>query len=194
MSGWGWGFQDIGGGWGEPGWPDSGGGWGEAGWPDSGGGFGVSVQLSPPTQPGAPGAGVPDVRVILSQIANSAEAGLINNLNGWRQGTLDADVALHEAWDILNAMTSAMLRYGPQGQISAAERDRRVNPSLLRWDYIALYIDPISQGSTGSPAAVQPLPGPGSPPILAGAGLGTRQNVLLIGAALVGLVMWKARR
>lgn len=190
MGDWDWGFQDVGGG---------GGGWGEPGWPDSGsggGGFGVTVQLPPPTQPGAPGGSAPDVRVILTQIANSAEAGLIANLNAWRQGALDADAAIREAWDILNAMTSAMLQYGSQGQISAAERDRRVNPSMLRWDYIALYIDPIAVGSTGSPAAPQPLPAPGSPPVFAepGAGLGSRQNVLLIGAALVGLILWKARR
>jgi hypothetical protein len=149
-----------GGGWGDP-WPDSGGGggWGDP-WPDSGGssGSGVSFGITMPVRlPGTGGSG-PDVKRILTNLANTTEAQMQQTLGAWQQGQISADAAIDRQWALLNGMVQQMMRYGSQGMLSAAERDRRIDPSRLRWDWIAYYIDPISVASTGQPAPLRPLP------------------------------------
>lgn len=160
------------------------------GWTGSGinvgiGDFNANIPIS------GPGSGSgPDVKEILTSIANSHESALKANLGAWQQKTISGDAAIDRAWQILNSMTANMLRYGTQGRVSAAERDRRIDPAYLKWDYIAYYIDPISAGTTGKPATVQPLP---VPPVYGGTGLGQipaqYQTLLLVG--LVGLIAWK---
>lgn len=178
---WDFGFASTGGG---------GGGWGAPGWPDEQ----IQVQVSLPSAGGG-GGSAPDARPALTEIANAAEAALRQNLQVWQAGTVAADTAIARAWSTLDAMTGQMLRYGQQGYISAAERDRRVDPRYLRWDYIALYIDPIAMGATGAPAAVRPLSSGTLAPAAAGlgGGLSTNQTLLLAGAALAGLILWKTR-
>lgn len=161
----------------------------------SGGGFGsFNFNLPNVTIGGSPGS--PDVRRILTDIANSSEAALQANLQSYQTGQISADAAISTAWDILNKMTSAMLQYGEQGRISAAERDRRIDPRFLRWDYVAYYIDPISQLATGKPASVPALPAvSGNAPVY-GAGIGAfgMRNETLILLLLLGLIVWKALR
>ena len=144
---------DFSGGWGEP-WPDSGGGWGEP-WPDSGG---VTIGITMPVRPPDTGGSGPDVKQILTNLANSTEEQMRQTLGAWQQGQVSATSAIERQWSLLDGMVQQMMRYGPQGMLSAAERDRRIDPSKLRWDWIAYYIDPISMGSTGQPAPLKPLP------------------------------------
>jgi hypothetical protein len=148
-----------GGGWGDP-WPDSGGGWGEP-WPDSGGssgGSGVTIGFTMPVKLPSTGGSGPDVKQVLTNLANSTEAQMKQTLGAWQQGQIGADAAIERQWTLLNGMVQQMMRYGSQGMLSAAERDRRIDPSRLRWDWIAYYIDPISVAATGQPAPLQPLP------------------------------------
>jgi hypothetical protein len=150
-----------GGGWGDP-WPDSGGGgWGDP-WPGSGGsgssGSGVTFGFTMPVRPPASGSSGPDVKRILTDLANSTEAQMRQTLGAWQQGQISADAAIEKQWALLNGMVQQMMRYGSQGMLSAAERDRRIDPSRLRWDWIAYYIDPISVATTGQPAPLKPLP------------------------------------
>lgn len=146
---------------------------------------------------GYPAPRQPDVKEILTNIANNAEAALRANLEAYRQNQISGDAAITRGWQLLDGMTSAMLQYGTQGRISAAERDRRVDPSLLRWDYIAYYIDPISVETTGSPVTVKPLEvttaGVGG--IGGFGGLTTRSGMMwLIVGGLLLLVMLKSRK
>jgi hypothetical protein len=143
-----------------------GGGWGDP-WPDSGGsgGSGVTIGFTMPVNlPGTGGSSSgPDVKQILTNLANSTEAQMQQTLGAWQQGQINADSAIDRQWTLLNGMVQQMMRYGSQGMLSAAERDRRIDPSKLRWDWIAYYIDPISVGSTGRPAPLQPLPQTSAP-------------------------------
>jgi hypothetical protein len=143
-----------------------GGGWGEL-WPDSGGsgGSGVTIGFTMPVNlPGTGGSGSgPDVKQILTNLANTTEAQMQQTLGAWQQRQISADSAIERQWTLLNGMVQQMMRYGSQGLLSAAERDRRIDPSKLRWDWIAYYIDPISMGATGQPAPLQPLPQTAAP-------------------------------
>lgn len=171
----------------------------------SGGSVGVDAgpidfqyNLPPLGGVGGPAPRQPDVKEILTNIANNAEAALRANLDAYRQNQIAGDTAIARAWQLLDGMTGAMLQYGTQGRISAAERDRRIDPSLLRWDYIAYYIDPIAQETTGSPAPVQPLSvTPVSTAGLGGfGGLGTSGGMVWIvlgGLLLVILVKSRAK-
>lgn len=165
--------------------------------------FDFQFNLPPAGGGGYPGPRPPDVKEILSNIANNAEAALRANLEAYRQNQISGDAAITRGWQLLDGMTSAMLRYGTQGRISAAERDRRVDPSLLRWDYIAYYIDPIAQQTTGSPVTVKPLEassaGVGGIGGFGGfggfGGLTTRSGMMwLIVGGLVLLVLLKSRK
>ncbi len=165
------------------------GGGGGGGWSD------FSFNLNPPDiNIGGSGSGMPSAKEILTQIANSAESALQANLQAFQNGQIAGSEALSVAWDILNKMSSAMLQYGDLGRKSAAERDRRIDPRFLRWDYIQYYIDPIAQASTGKPATVPNLPvnnAPSVPPQTAGIGALGMRNETLIMLALLGLILWK---
>jgi hypothetical protein len=181
-----------GGGWGDS-WPDSGGGWGDS-WPDSGSlriGFNIPVG-------GSGGSSMPDVKEILSAIANQNEDALKSNLAAFQQNQIGASQAIDNAWGILNRMTTSMLQYGTQGLISAAERDRRVDSRYLRWDYIAYYIDPISQKANGKPAEIRLLPSVSMPGIPgyseAGFSMNSNWGWLIAGGLLLFLVWKKAKK
>jgi hypothetical protein len=178
----------------------SGGGWGDS-WPDSGGGWGDSwsdwsnVRIGFNIPVGGGGGSAPDVKEILTAIANQHEDALKSNLAAFTQNQIGASEAIDNAWNILNSMTASMLKYGSQGLISAAERDRRVDPRYLRWDYIAYYIDPISQKAYGKPAEIRPLPNGSMPgiPSYSGAGFATNSNwpLLIAGGLLLLFLVWK---
>jgi hypothetical protein len=140
-----------------------GGGWGDP-WPDSGGtgGSGVTIGFTMPVSTWGSISG-PDVKQILTNLANTTEAQMQQTLGAWQQRQISADSAIERQWALLNGMVQQMMRYGSQGMLSAAERDRRIDPSKLRWDWIAYYIDPISMASTGQPAPLQPLPQTAAP-------------------------------
>jgi hypothetical protein len=182
-------FSDLsGGGWGDS-WPDSGGGWGDS-WPDK---STVSIGFNLPVG-GSGGGSMPDVKEILTAIANQSEDALKSNLAAFTQNQIGASQAIDNAWNILNRMTASMLQYGSQGMISAAERDRRVDPRYLRWDYIAYYIDPISQKAYGKPAEIRPLPSGNMPgiPGYSSAGFAMNSNwALLIAGGLLLFLVWK---
>ena len=152
---------------------------------------GVSFQFSLPS--GAT-PGQPDVRETLTQIADAAERALQQNLGAWQQRQVSAGDAIDRAWRILDDAVARMMQFGAQGQLSAAERDRRIDPARLRWDWIAYYIDPIYLDSTGAPAPA----GAGSAPAVSQAGLGLSggdNSIIWIAAAvLVGLVLMRRRR
>lgn len=118
-------------------------------------GSGISVSL--------PGSSGPSVNQTLTALVNAAEAALQANLAAWRAQQTGTDAALSNGWRILNDVVARLTGMGAQGVKSAAERDRRIDPSQLRWDWIAYYLDPI----TGGPTNPQPLPAP-----VAGGGLG----------------------
>lgn len=130
------------------------------------------------------------VKEQLTALANSAEAALQQNLGAWQAGQITADAAATRAWAVLNDMVRRMLAAGPQGQTSAAERDRRIDPSRLRWDWIAYYIDPIpgsaqvaaQAAATGTAASAAGLAGYGSGPLTDGSFPWT---AILIGAVLL---------
>lgn len=105
---------------------------------------------------GGGGGGGLTLSQTLSQLADGTEAQLRANLGAWQVQTISASVAITQAWALLDGMVAAMRQYyGAQGLKSAAERDRRIDPSQLRWDWIAYYIDPI----TGGPSTPPPVPG-----------------------------------
>lgn len=165
-----------------------------------GGGGGFTFNLNP-SNLNLGGSRQPSAKEILTQIANSAESALQANLQAFNNGQISADEALKNAWDLLNRMSAAMMQYGDIGRKSAAERDRRIDPRFLRWDYIAYYIDPISQASTGTPATVPNLPfqtggsaSGGFVPRTAGIGAFGIGNEMLILLVLLGLIFWKAMK
>lgn len=113
------------------------------------------------------GGGAPSTDEQLTAIVDAAERLLKANLAQFEQGSISASQGVSTAWSLMNQMVSKCLAYGTRGQNAAAERDRRIDPSLVRWDWIAWYIDPI----TGGVSQPQPLPaGAGSG---AGAGYGS---------------------
>jgi len=151
-----------------------------------GGGFQIpDIDIGIGIGGGGGGGGVPSVNQTLTQLVNGYEYQLKQNLAQWQQGQKTADNAVGIAWQLMNAMVAGCLQYGAQGQKSAAERDRRINPSMLRWDWILYYIDPITGGNTPLP----PVPGGGLNTSLQ-AGMG--DNVWMIAALL--LVLYLANR
>ena len=123
------------------------------------GGFPVMIGAS-----GQPGGGIrigvgggsgapkpPSTSQTLTQIVNTLEVYLQQNLGNWKSGSVSADDAVRQAWIWMDRMVSDCLRFGAEGEKAAAERDRRINPARLRWDWIGYYIDPITGGNTVPP-------------------------------------------
>lgn len=173
----------------------SGAGWGD--WVNTGiASFGGSTVAAPNT------GGGPDIKQQLTTLANQTEAALAQNRDDFAAGRVPASQAYSQGWGLFDGMISQMLRMGPQGQVSAEERDRRLNSPRLKWDWIAYYLDPL--GGTPPPAPIStPIGGgvPGStlPPYQAGippTGLGgIDSKTLIIGAlVLVGALMIMGRR
>lgn len=145
---------------------------------------------------GGGGAAVPDVKQVLTALANQHEQALQANLGAYQAQQKTAEDALSTGWALMDSFTARARTYGSQGELSAAERDRRVNPAYLRWDWIAYYVDPITGGATPPP----PVPGGGTT-VGGGGGIpggyvpvpsSTFQisaSTLLIGAALVYLLL-----
>lgn len=154
-------------------------------------GGGISVNIGG----GGGGSKPPDVSQSLTAIVNAIEVRLQVNLGSWQSAQISAGDAISAAWDLMNRMVSECSRFGSEGQKAAAERDRRINPGMLRWDWIAYYIDPITGGNTEN----APLPGggavvgvgPGGQPIY-GAGIGStafRIDPLFIGLGVLLLLL-----
>jgi hypothetical protein len=167
-----------------------GGSWGPSGWPD------INIALPIGGSGGAPRP--PDVKQALTRITDASAAALEANLRAYQAGQVDASSATARAWDLFNGWVQQVLIYGPQGRITAEERDRRLNSPRLRWDWIAYYIDPIpgSGAAPGATAPVTPAPGttPGGP-VYAGPGFGgMNSDWLLIGAVAVAAVLLLRRR
>lgn len=144
------------------------------------------------------GGGAPSISETLTDIVNGAEAALQDNLNRFQAGVLSSGNAVNTAWAILNQMGSNLARYGAEGQKALAERDRRVDPARLRWDWISYYIEPLtggaigSAGSGGAPSiSITGNPGAGvgvAGVTEAGLGLGSIPDWALVLAAVAGLL------
>lgn len=160
---------------------------------------GINIQI-----PGLGGGGssVPDTSEQLTALVNAAERELQWNLGEWQAQGIGAQQAIERAWSILNTLIPRLYRYGPEGINAAAERDRRIDPSRLRWDWIAYYIDPIN----GGPVQPEPLP-PGSSFLPTNPGTGgtaplypgqlaiqNSNDVLLWGAAIVLMLLLLTNR
>ena len=154
-------------------------------------GAGVNIDISGIPNPvgGGGGGGTSTTNQTLTQIVDSFEAALKANLAAWQTQAKTPAAALETAWRLMNGMVTEVRKFGAAGTKAAAERDRRVNPAMLRWDWIAYYIDPI----TGSNTTLPPVPGG---PVATGPN-GTlipqpapnvASNPLLWGAAIVGLL------
>lgn len=173
--------------------------------------FGGSVPIEPGNAPGdgidftidglpigiGGGGGTPSVNQTLTQLVNSFETALKANLSAWQIQSRSAADALATAWRLMDAMVIECRKFGAAGVKSASERDRRINPPMLRWDWIAYYIDPI----TGSNTALPPVPGggtaPGQTPGTGGSPAPLQTiggiNPLYIGAALLLLIFMMRR-
>lgn len=140
-----------------------------------GGGFGGlpggserGVRITLPL-PGGSGGGVgPNVNRLLTAIVNEAERALQTNLGAFQTGSKDAQSAYDYATQLFDQMIATLMSYGQPGEKAATERDRRINPAQLVWDWIAYYIDPIYGGSSIPPGPSipprVPARGPGNPP------------------------------
>lgn len=159
------------------GFTNGGGGGGGGGW-DAGGG--IVIDFPPLGGGGGGGGGAPSLNQTLTQIVDSYEYQLKGNLANWGNNLITAEAAISEGWKLINGMVSACLAYGAAGSKAAAERDRRINPAQLRWDWVAYYIDPITGGNTTLP----PVPG-GGVNITSGQFGGNNQTMLLIGLAVL---------
>jgi hypothetical protein len=133
---------------------------------DPGGGLNIDIGFGGGGVGG--GGGTPSVNQTLTQIVNSFEAALKANLAAWQVQNKTASVATDFGWQLMNQMVAAVRAYGAAGVKAAAERDRRVNPSMLRWDWIAYYIEPI----TGPITVTPDVPGGSLPGGAAGTGGG----------------------
>jgi len=163
--------------------PTSGGGGG-------GGGFNLPpITIAFPGGGGGGGGGVaPSLSRTLTQIVDEFEQRLIANLAEWNNGQKTAADAVSVGWSLMNGMVAACSRYGAQGQRSAAERDRRINPTMLRWDWIGYYIDPI----TGGPSTPPPLPsGAGVLPSTGIGGIDNSTLFLIVAAVAIYLISQK---
>lgn len=174
------------------------GGGGGGGWFDGlfGGSPGSGINVNLGGSGGGGGASGPDVKQVLTALANQHEQALQANLGAWQAGQLSAEEALSQGWGLMDSFTAKARQYGSQGELSAAERDRRINPAYLRWDWIAYYLDPI----TGGPTAPPPVPGggttvggggtPGGPLIPVPSSTFTiSAQTLIIGAAILYLLL-----
>lgn len=181
-----------------PGWGSGAGGWSDPGmwnFAIQGGVMGAgalsqALQTSPEGQ----------LKINLSELANSAESALRANLAAYQGGQMSAADASARGYGILNDAIGRMLQAGPPGRISAAERDRRIDPGLLRWDWIAYYLDPIpnSQASAGAaPAAIQSASGVFTGGV-SGSGLGglfgdNNQLIVIAVVAALALVLIRSK-
>jgi len=154
-----------------------------------GGGINIDIGLGGGGGGVGGGGGTPSTNQTLVQIVDSFEAALKANLAAWQLQQKTSDVAIAAGWKLIDGMVAACRQYGAAGIKAAAERDRRVNPAMLRWDWIAYYIESITGALTTLPAV------PGGP--VAGGGTGgtstlpaavTGLNPLWIGAGLVLLI------
>jgi len=158
---------------------------------DPGGGLNIDIGFDGGGVGG--GGGTPSVNQTLTQIVDSFEAALKANLAAWQVQNKTAAVATDFGWQLMNQMVAAVRAYGAAGVKAAAERDRRINPSMLRWDWIAYYIEPITGPVTVTPdvpgGPVTGVPGAGGggstllPTTIAG------MNPLWIAAAAVILIL-----
>lgn len=144
------------------------------------------------------GGGGPSAAESLSDLANATEAQLQANLAAYRSGQLSGSDAAARGWQLLNSMVSRMLSAGSIGRKSAAERDRRIDPAMLRWDWIAYYLDPIPDSDSASGAAFTPAQGvPGgvgqTPVFTGGFGFGGNNNQWIALALIVGLI-WAMKK
>lgn len=190
FGGWDLGFGGGGDLWGGGAWgagfTDPYGGIGAGGGVTSGSGFPlpqISIGFGGSGGGGSQVGGAPTLNQTLTQIVDQHEQALIANLSEFQNGAKPADGAISTGWSLMNSMVTGVARYGSQGQKAAAERDRRINPAQLRWDWIAYYIDPI----TGGPSTLPPLPSGTGLTSVGGAGGfgGLDQNTLLIVGALL---------
>jgi len=134
---------------------------------------------------GGGGGAAPNLNQTLTQIVDGYEYQLKANLAQFQSGAKSGSAAVETGWQLMNAMVSACLRYGAAGQKAAAERDRRIAPQMVRWDWIAYYIDPITGGNTALP----PVPGGG---VNVNQGLlGGGSNMTLILLVLVAVILLK---
>lgn len=127
-----------------------------------GGGVTIDIPIG-----GGGGQSAPSTNQQMTAIVNDYERRLQINLGEWSSGQRSAPSAVEVGWSLMNAMVAALRAYGAAGERSAAERDRRINPAQLKWDWIAYYIDPI----IGGPSTPPPLP-PANLPGTGGAGGG----------------------
>lgn len=168
---------------------DSGGWFGGIFGNNPGGGLNIDLGGLGDILTGGGGGGVPDTSETLTQIVNGYEAALQANLAAWQQQQIGTSNAIERGWALMNQLVQRCTAYGAEGLKAVAERDRRVDPARLRWDWIAYYIDPIN----GGPTPAQPLPtipgglNPGGTnPGYTTAGFGSN-DWMLVGAALLGL-------
>lgn len=135
----------------------------------------------------------PSVSEQLTDIVNAVEPQLQQNLEAFRAGQISASAARQRAMTLMDGMTGQLMSQGPAGQNAAAERDRRVDPSRLTWDWLAYYVDPIPGGGTALPGE----PGTGGAGETARrvmAGLGGNSGLLILGAiAIVAVLMFRGR-
>jgi hypothetical protein len=177
---------------------------GPGGFGGGGGGGGINIGIGVGRGGGGGGGGprVPSVNQVLTEIVNSYERILSANLGEFQTGVKDGETAYNFATAKFDEMIQSLLQYGAQGENAAAERDRRRNPSLLKWDWILLYIDPINGGLPSAPpgpsiAPRVPRAGGGVPPIRtpypSSSGFGQIDNTLLylLLAAAAVLVLTK---
>jgi len=165
----------------------AGGGGGGGGWESSGpDGFTFpDVNIGIGTGGGGGGGGAaPNLNQTLTQIVDGYEYQLKANLAQWQAGSKSASAAVDTGWQLMNAMVAACLRYGAAGQKSAAERDRRISPQMIRWDWIAYYIDPITGGNTALP----PVPGGGTNVNQGLLGGGSNMTLLLLALVVIVLI------
>lgn len=159
---------------------------GSGGWVDTilGSTVGNGVNISIPT------SHAPSLNQTLTSIVETAQRAANSVKAAWNAQTITADAALAQQWAILNALSQNLMKYGADGLKSAAERDRRVDPSRLRWDWITDYIDPITGGTT----VLQPLT---TVPVTTTGGVtlatnsSTMQTLFLVALAFVA---WKVLR
>jgi hypothetical protein len=144
------------------------------------------------------GGGAPSVSQTLTGIVDAAEGALQDNLNRFQAGVIASAPAVQRAWAILNQMGVELARYGAEGQKALAERDRRVDPARLRWDWISYYIEPLTGGAIGSAGSggapttsITGVPGAGAGVggvTQAGLGFGSIPDWALVLAAVAGLL------
>lgn len=141
----------------------------------------------------------PSLKEQLTTLANSTEAQLKANLYAVSNGQLAREDGQQNAWNLLNGMVAQMLRGGTQGQLSAAERDRRIDPGYLRWDWIAWYIEPMMTSGETIPALPASVQTGASGGLVNQAGYGStytrsdNQMLYIAGAALLAVLLLRRK-